>query len=66
MDKFDPRVRHFLNDLDEELEKKRSALERPNKTETETAFLRGYIKAVRDISDSITRDPDEDEDESSS
>ena len=66
MDKYDPRVRQFLKGIDEDLEKKRNALERPNKTETETAFLRGYIKALRDITASITRDPDEDNDEPSS
>ena len=58
MDKYDPQIRMFVENLEDELESKRDALER-NKTDLETAHLRGYIKALRSILEKLTGDPDE-------
>jgi len=59
MDRFDPAVRLHIEKIEGLIEQKRDALERPNKTETETAFLRGYIKALRFIILDLTGDPDD-------
>lgn len=59
MDKFDPGVRSFINELEDRVEKKRDALERANKTADETAFLRGYIKATRAVISDLTGDPED-------
>jgi hypothetical protein len=64
MDKFDPRVRMFIKDLEETIESKRNALERQATTEIKTAFLRGEIKALRSVIADMTGDPEDNDSDS--
>ena len=47
LDRFSPDVRNYIEWVEEQIETSRNGLERPAKTEVETAVLRGYIKAMR-------------------
>ena len=58
IDKHSPGVFEFVKWLEDELEKKRNALERP-KTDIETATLRGNVKTLRIVLGKLTGD-DED------
>ena len=55
LDPYSPAVREFILELEDELDKKRIALER-DKNEVETAHLRGQIKSLRVVLKLITGD----------
>lgn len=59
MDKFNPAVRQFVQDVEALVETKRNALERKGKDPVETEFVRGEIKSFRYILNKINGDPDE-------
>ncbi len=59
LDKHSPDVFKFRQWIDGELDKKRNALERSDKDAVATAFLRGYIKGLRNILSEINGDDDE-------
>lgn len=62
LDKHHPDVSSFLRDIEERIERKRDGLERVQKTDIETAFMRGEIKAFRAVLQIIdTGDSDSDE-----
>lgn len=59
LDKHSPAVRQFVRELEDEIESKRTALERKGKDPTETEFIRGEIKAFRTVLNKIYGDPDD-------
>ena len=60
LDKYAPEVRRLSHHLEEEIELKRTALER-DKGSHETAFIRGYIKGLRKLLVYINGDDDDDQ-----
>lgn len=60
---FDPlssEGRQLLKALDERIEEKRTALERPLHDHNQTQFLRGQIKALRWVVGLIRGEPEDD------
>lgn len=56
MDKFDPSVQKFVTHLRDIVELKRSALERKGKCALDTEFIRGEIKTLKFVINTLTGD----------
>ncbi len=65
LDPQSPSILQFKKDIEVLIETKRDALERPAKDATETAVLRGYIKALRDQLKKLTGDHYDDDQDTS-
>lgn len=59
LDQHSPDVRNLIRDIEGAIEKKRDGLERPNKTQDDTQFMRGEIKAYRHVLGILTDTGDE-------
>jgi hypothetical protein len=64
LDRFAPDVQNFNKWLEDKIEAKRNGLERPDKDAVQTAFLRGHIKAVREVLAYINGDHEENDPDS--
>ena len=63
-DIHNPEVHHFIEWLEERIEKNRNALERTDKDAVATALIRGRIKEAREVLTHINGDPDENDPDS--
>ena len=61
LDPNSPAVRKLIIGIEGYIEKKRDGLERQHKTQDETQFLRGEIKAYRHVLEILTDTGDETE-----
>lgn len=61
LDILAPDVSFLVKDIEEAIEKKRTALERPDKDAIETAHLRGHIKGLRFVLALINGDHEDDD-----
>ena len=61
LDILAPDVSFLVKDIEDAIEKKRTALERPDKDAVETAQLRGHIKGLRFVINLINGDHEEDD-----
>ena len=59
LDRHSPDVANFVRELETRIEKKRDGLERRDKSLEDTLFLRGEIKAYRQVIEMITLDKGE-------
>ena len=59
LDRHNRKVARFLEEVDEELERLRTTLERPNKTADEYNVIRGQIKGLRWVVEKATNDEDD-------
>jgi hypothetical protein len=61
LDILSPDIHHLVANIEADIEKKRNALERPDKDAIATALLRGHIKGLRSALDHINGDHEDDD-----
>lgn len=61
LDRHSPDVANFVRELERRIEKKRDGLERKDKTLEDTLFIRGEIKAYRQVIAIVTPTGETDE-----